>query len=44
MEQMFYTLQEFMLHAEGVTYLLIGLALIFFTVFWLFLTERDGKD
>jgi len=44
MEQMFYTLQEFMLHAEGVTYLLIAAALVVFAIYWLFLTERDGKD
>lgn len=41
MEQSFYTLQDFMTHAEGVTYLLIGVALVFFTFFWLFLSERD---
>lgn len=41
MEQPFYTLQDFMLHAEGVTYILIAVALIFFTFYWLFLSERD---
>lgn len=41
MEQPFFTLQDFMLHAEGVTYVLLGVALCFFAFFWLFLSERD---
>ncbi len=36
-----YTLQEFMLHTENITYVLIVAALLGITGFWLFLTERD---
>lgn len=43
MDKPFYTLQEFALHAEGTTYLLIALALCFFVFFWLYLSERDDK-
>lgn len=41
MEHTFYTLQDFMLHAEGVTYVLIAGVLCIFVFFWLFLSERD---
>ncbi len=41
MEQVFYTLQDFTTHAEGITYLLIAVALCFFGFFWVFLSERD---
>ncbi|MDX2455531.1 sulfate respiration complex protein HmcD [Desulfosarcina sp.] len=36
-----YTLQEFMLHTENITYVLIVAALLGITGFWLFLTDRD---
>jgi hypothetical protein len=41
MEGAIYTLQEFMLYTETITYLLIVAALIAITGFWLFLTGRD---
>jgi hypothetical protein len=37
------TLHDFMLRTEGITYILIVVALIGFVVFWRFLTDRD-KD
>ncbi len=36
-----HTLQEFMVHTENVTYILIVIALIAITAFWYFLTEKD---
>jgi hypothetical protein len=36
-----HTLQEFMVHTENVTYILIVIALIAITAFWHFLTEKD---
>jgi nitrogen regulatory protein PII-like uncharacterized protein len=36
-----YTLQDFMLHTKNITYVLLVVALIGITGFWLFLTERD---
>jgi len=36
-----YTLQEFMLHTKNVTYVIMVVALIGITFFWLFLTDRD---
>ena len=46
MERVFYTLQEFMTHAESVTYLLVIATLAGMTLFWLFLTgkDQDGRD
>lgn len=35
------TLHEFMLHTKNITYVLIVVALIGITGFWLFLTKRD---
>ena len=37
------TLQEFMFRTESITYILIVLALVFFPIFWRFLTERDEE-
>jgi len=37
----FYTLQEFLAHTEGVTYLLIVAILWAMLLFWNFLTGRD---
>lgn len=42
MDNIFYTLHDFMFHTESITYILIVLALIGFPLFWRFLTERDG--
>jgi hypothetical protein len=41
MDNAIYTLHDFMLHAESITYLLIVAALIGITGFWFFLTGRD---
>ena len=41
MNGVFHTLQEFMTHTEGVTYLLIVAILLGMWGFWTFLTERD---
>lgn len=37
----FHTLQEFMTFTKGVTYIIIVVALVGFTAFWRFLTDRD---
>ncbi len=36
-----HTLQEFMIHTKNITYLLMVVALVGITGFWLFLTARD---
>ena len=41
MEQVFYTLQDFMVHTKAVVYVLMGIWLIGVVGFWRFLTERD---
>jgi hypothetical protein len=41
MDNTFYTLQDYLLHTEGVSYLLMGVALLFITFYWLFIAERD---
>ena len=41
MEGIFYTLQDFMAHTKGITYLLIIAILLGITGFWCFLTDRD---
>ena len=41
MDGVFYTLQEFMTHTKGVTYLLIIAILLLMLGFWGFLVERD---
>ncbi len=41
MEHTFYTLQDFMLHTESITYIILGVVLIGILGFWLFLTEYD---
>jgi nitrogen regulatory protein PII-like uncharacterized protein len=38
-----YTLQDFMLHTKNITYVLIVVALLGITGFWLFLTDRDEE-
>ena len=43
MDDMIYTLQNFMLHTENVTYIIMGISLIGVLGFWLFLTRTD-KD
>ena len=41
MDTVFYTLQEFMTHTKGVTYILIIAILLSMWGFWSFLTDRD---
>ena len=41
MDGIFYTLQEFMTHTKGVTYLLIIAILLGMLGFWNFLSEKD---
>lgn len=41
---MFHTLQEYLIHTEGVTYILIVLTLVSLAGFWFFLTGRDDND
>jgi hypothetical protein len=40
----FYTLQDFMLHTESITYIIIVAALIGITFFYRFLTDRDDDE
>ncbi len=37
----FYTLQDYLLHVESVTYLILGASLASLLGFWFFLTGRD---
>lgn len=41
MEQVFYSLHDFMLHTKTATYILMGLGLLGLLGYWLFLTGRD---
>ena len=41
---MYYTLQDFLTHTEGVTYLLILVALAGIAGFWFYLNGRDEDD
>jgi len=43
MDHVYYTLHDFMLHTEGITYIILGGILISFLLFWRFLTGRDTK-
>ena len=38
------TLQEYMFHTESITYILIIAALLGFTFFYLFLSQRDDDE
>ena len=44
MENTIHTLQEYMLHTETITYLIIVAALIGITFFYRFLTDRDDDE
>lgn len=44
MENAIHTLQEYMLHTETITYIIIVAALIGITFFYRFLTERDDDE
>jgi len=41
MDGIFHTLQDFMTHTKGITYIIMVLALISIAWFWRFLSERD---
>ena len=41
MDGIFYTLQDFLTHTEGTTYLIIIAVLLGLLGFWNFLTDRD---
>ncbi|WP_373498339.1 sulfate respiration complex protein HmcD [Desulfococcus sp.] len=41
MENIYFTLQDFMTHTKGVVYIIMVLALISIMAFWRFLTDRD---
>ena len=41
MENIFYSLQDFMLCTKSMTYIFMGLGVLVLLGFWLFLTERD---
>ncbi len=44
MESTIHTLQDYMLHTESITYILIVAALISITFFFRFLTDRDDDE
>ena len=44
MESTIHTLQDYMLHTETITYIIIVAALVGFTFFFRFLTERDEDE
>lgn len=41
MEDMIYTLQDYMLHTESITYIIMGISLVSVVGFWLFLTGTE---
>jgi len=43
METTIHTLQDYMLHTESITYIIIVAALIGITFFYRFLTDRDDE-
>jgi hypothetical protein len=43
MENVFYTLHDFMVHTKGAAYILMGAILLGLLGFWLFLTGRDEE-
>ena len=44
MEESIHTLQDYMFHTESITYILIVAALLGFTFFYLFLSQRDDDE
>ena len=44
MEETIHTLQDYMLHTENITYILIVGALVGITLFYRFLTDRDDDE
>ncbi len=43
MEPVFFTLQDFFTFSKGVTYVLMGIALVVMVAMWNFLVGRDEK-
>ena len=43
MNDMIHTLQDFMLHTESNTYILMGVYLVCMVGFWMFLTQKDEE-
>jgi hypothetical protein len=43
MENIFYTLQDFLLFTKGAAYYLMGASLLAIVGFWLFITGRDDE-
>ncbi len=41
---MFHTLQEYLHHTKGVSYLVAGAVLVAFIGFWLFLVGRERRE
>ena len=41
---MIHTLQDFMLHTESNTYILMGVYLVCMVGFWMFLTHKDEEQ
>jgi hypothetical protein len=44
MENMIYTLQNYMLHTENITYIIMGMSLIGMVWFWFFLTGKQDDE
>jgi hypothetical protein len=44
MEGVFYTLQDFFVHAKGVTYVMMGLALVCFVAIWKYLVSHEEDE
>lgn len=44
MAGVFYTLQEFFTHSKGVTYVMMGLALLVMAGVWTFLVSREEDE
>ncbi len=41
MDNMIYTLQDYMLHTESITYIIMGISLICVVGFWCYLTGTE---
>jgi hypothetical protein len=44
MRDIIYTLQDYMLHTENITYIIMGISLIGVVCFWLFLTGTQKNE
>ena len=43
MEKIIFTLHDYMLHTESITYLLMAVSLFAILGFWFYLTEKDEE-